>query len=331
MKKFLILIFIALVICGCGAPNYKNNTVSNDSVVIQRVDIFDQPMVYKQLDSILCLGITQRLISSQDSTLIKQYICNSLYDSIWNRTDKSLLSYKEIMDISHTLQRRIDSLNQSSRVISFPFQLGESVTIPQIITFGSRKDVVMTEHYEDVYSSPTPPRKFLYKKHLGNDLDELKSTYNQNRRKYYWYTKDSTFIYKYFNCCSFDFTKSNIDYDTYLCTYGGKVMNWTLSYYRDIQTLYREKYGEPLFMNSDTTFLCWDFKNIRLEIVYDKESWLKKRYIYFKHKPTYREWQQHSKIVEARENQARLNSTRAAQKKEYNDSIRTARNQKLDL
>lgn len=340
IEIFILSTTMVILLMGCN--NSSNNSSQNATEqkqeyipIPQTIDSLDKQVEYGQLDLNLRKWMMDGTITDKESQLIKQYICCALYDSSEYSISNPPFTYREIIQISHNLSNRIDSLKQSSRAILFPFRLGESLTIPQIIAFGNRKDVNIKMKYRDVYlpncTKAGNAKTYAYSEYVGNDLDNLKSSYNGNRKKYYWLTKDSTFLYKYKNGFSFDFSKDDIEYDTKIVTYGNQVMEWYLTYHKDIKSLYIEKYGEPLFQNKDTTFLCWDFKNIRIEIVHNKSSWSSHQSISFKHKNTYKDWQRYSRIVAEKDKQNKLEAERAAIRKVQKDSIRKANRQKNNL
>lgn len=337
MKKNLLAICLICLLAGCCTPTTSsdiNNSDVDDTTMV--VNILDCQVKYTELDSVLRIWLVDSTITSTEYSFIKQSICCILYDSTEYYINDPSFTYREILDISRSLKARKELLKQYTKSISFPFQLGESLTIPQLIAFGNRKDVIITRHYRDVYISDCAKagnaKTYAYSEYIGNDLDALKASYNSNRKSYFWYTRDSSFIYKYYNSFSYEFSKFDIKYDTHITSYGEQIMQWALKYDNDIKKLYIEKYGEPLFVNTDTSFLCWDFKNIRLEIEHHKTpSWAQYQQVCFKHKSTYREWQQHSKLVKAREDCDKLRLNQAAQRKAYNDSVRRVRIQRRDL
>lgn len=328
LNKEYIMVLILFALVGC------RNTKSENNVAVQTKEDIDSLCLrieYKDSDSIFNKLLADSVISEQEAYLIKEYICPTCS----NNYGTYKMTYREAINISHFLEKRIDSLKMYNKSISFPFQLGKSLTVPQIIAFGKRKDVRMKPQTRDVYMpDPTAAgnrKKFVYAEHLPNHLENLEKNYKYNKKAFYYYTKDSSFVFKYLNFISFDFSKNGLDYDTHVKSYGNRVMEWSITCNQNLRGLYIEKYGDPLFTNTDTTFLCWDFKNIRIEISTQNSQWLSKQTVLFRSKEVYREQLTHSKLVEEREKIQQLQADEKAKVKAYRDSIKLVERQFLDL
>lgn len=217
------LLYCVLCFCGCTFMSHKNeqstpqqhNTDSLNSIATY----MNRNVNYRQSDSIFSLLEDSNFISTKELVLIHEYVCNKLYDSLLGY---SHFTYNEAIYLSHQVSSNVEKLKQYQHIISFPFQLGTTLTIPQVIKFGSRKDVDIIDRYTDVYSPDCTTagnrKTFLYKRYDGNDLEDLKDKYNNHRNNYYHST--NSFLYKHHNSQPFNFTKNRIVYNTHIESFG---------------------------------------------------------------------------------------------------------------
>lgn len=333
-KQISIIVLLLLILVGCGNTQSNSNVTQNQDTVEQKIDSLSFKINFKHKDSIFNKLVLDSIITDKEAYLIKEVICPKICQR-YDFSDTYDLTYRDAIAISHSLEQRIDSLKQYDKSISFPFQLGQTITVPQIIAFGKRKDVRMKPQTRDVYTpdyTQAGNRKtFAYTEHLPSHLERLEEMYKGSRKKFYYYAKDSNFTYKYENFTSFDFSRNGVDYSTSIHFYGNRLMWWGLTYRDDIKSLYIEKYGEPLFTNADTSFLCWDFKNIRIEVETYPDSWSSEQFICFINKEVCQEKITHSKLVEKREIEAERKAEKAAKEKAYRDSLQLAKKQRDDL
>ena len=325
MNRILLSILLSLIIFLTGCVKNANST---DDSITEEVITEQNPLetfVHSQtLDSILVSLVANKTISDDIASIIKNELC---------KYDIPTITYSTAIELAQNYRNRIDSLNQYEKTISFPFQLGKAISIPQIITFGKKKDVEMVENYETIFLKDAVSGKnsnYSYKVYKGNDLKDLEEDYIKNRRYYYKYSKDRKFLYKYWNGTSFDFYKNNIRYKTYIRTFGNDLVMWKVECSNDLVEMYIQKYGEPICMTKDSTYCLWDFKNIRLVVT---KKWSSAAS--FTEKKLYEEAEIYSKITKEKETEERrLEKEKAeqeAKRKAYEDSVRVARARKNDL
>lgn len=334
-----MLITFALVLNGCGKSPI---TKSEDTILTEKKsttieDVLNSELHYENCDSVFQLLIDVDSLTLCDVKNLKIYVCNSLYDSSeW--MNRCVFDYRTLLYISKQLKEKLPLYSQSSKETTFPFQLGKSITIPQLINFGNKKDVQITEKYSEVYTPDCTKagqtKTYSYTKYDGNDLDDLKREYREHRKAYYWYSPDSSFLYKYCNSNSFDFTKNAIKYDTYVTFFGNEIMDWSIYYNKDQIDLYIKKFGEPLYCSLDSDYLGWDFANMRIFLDRSKDKtyhlW-RETHIVYKNKRLYNEWQTYSKKVAEREIQDKLATEQKAINKRKKDSVRLIMQQENDI
>ena len=317
----LLLILISFIGCTNNKNSSEGEVSTNESMAKNVTNPLEDIMNSRHLDYVLDSLVVNKSISREVADIVKNKLCKYGTPS---------LTYNIAIELAQNYKSRVDSFKQYEKTITFPFQFGKNITIPQIIAFGKKKDVVVYEKYETVYLKDGVSgknTKYSYQKHLGNDLHDLEMKYKE-KAKFYKYNKDSKFLYKYRNWFSFDFRKNEINYETNFTTYGNDVIEWDVSCSKNLPEMYIKKYGEPICITSDSTYCLWDFKNIRLVIT---KKWLGSYKANFIEKTLYNEAEYHSIITrEEAEKERKVKEEKAAQKA-YEDSIRLIQARKNDL
>lgn len=245
-KSILFLLFV-LTCMGCSHMSYKTN---------ESINWQDSLYTKYGWDTLKNVFLSQGVISESERIFIDNYLLPTGFYT-------SEITYETLFLRARQMESNSFRMDCDSIEISFPYGLGETPVLGDLVKFLSGPEIIIPRGYPD---------ENYYKK----KFEKLKKDYKRKEFSYK-YIPEYDFIDIIDHDGSMTFQKKGddmyiqIDYKTY----GDSIYKMSVHYDTDLATLLKIKYGEPQVSDSTSTrfydkiyMYGWNFKNIFLCCTY---------------------------------------------------------------